>query len=196
MKKRSLIILGILICIQLAIPFRMIHSRETILREGELFRFKTRPIDPTDPFQGKYVRLDYHNDFIPCSETEKPDLARKEPIYAFLETDTEGFTHFSGWSRTPPETGSYLKTRYLYEHSTYNAKTKKRVYKGFNIDIPFDRFYMDEAKAPRAEQIARDTSQTTNCWAAVRIFEGKAVIEDVFAEGKSLRELAAKKDEQ
>ncbi len=50
---------------------------------------------------------------------------------------------------------------------------------------------MDEAKAPRAERLAREATRSTNCWVAVRILDGKAVIEDVFAEGRSLRDLAA-----
>ncbi|MGB0413684.1 MAG: hypothetical protein ACPGJU_04495, partial [Coraliomargarita sp.] len=59
------------------------------------------------------------------------------------------------------------------------------------IDIPFDRFYMDEAKAPRAEIIARESSRDKTCWVEVRILNGSAVIEDVVVEGLSLRELAA-----
>ena len=65
---------------------------------------------------------------------------------------------------------------------------------GVRIDIPFDRFYMDEAKAPRAERIVRNSTRSTNCWVNVRILDGKAVIEDVFAEGQSIRDLAAEKE--
>jgi len=191
MKKFSLITLGVLIVAQLAVPFSMIKSRENILRNGELFRFKTRPIDPADPFQGRYVRLGYENDYIPCSEDQKPDLVYKDPIYVSIETDSNGFARFTDWSRMPPVEGPFLKTRYHGRKQERNQKTKEYIYKGIRLDIPFDRFYMDEAKAPRAEVLAREATRNTDCWAEVRILDGKAVIEDVFAEGQSLRDLAA-----
>ena len=64
----------------------------------------------------------------------------------------------------------------------------------FRIDIPFDRYYMDEAKAPRAERLVRESTRSTTCWVNIRSLDGKAVIEDVFAEGQSLRDLAAEKE--
>jgi uncharacterized membrane-anchored protein len=194
MKTLSLSILIAVICAQLAVPFSMIHKKERVLQFGEPVRLLTRPIDPADPFQGRYVVLAYRHDYIPYSEDEKPDLKRKEPIYAIIENGEDGFARFTDWSRTEPASGLYLKTRYTYAKYRYNQKTRKRTYKGIRIDLPFDRFYMEEAKAPRAEKLARDASRSTNCWAVVRILNGDAVIEDVFAEGQSLRDLAAEKE--
>ena len=190
MKKLSLIILGILIAAQFAVLFSMIQSRENILRNGELFQLKTRPIDPADPFQGRYVRLSFENNYIPYSKEAHPDIDYKAAIYATIELGEDGFAHFTEWHREKPTTGHFLKTRALGRRADWNSETKKSVYKGLRLDIPFDRYYMDEAKAPRAEQLVRDSTRSTNCWVSIRILNGKAVIEDVFAEGKSLRILA------
>ncbi|RKX46755.1 MAG: hypothetical protein DRP64_02745 [Verrucomicrobia bacterium] len=191
MKKLPLMILGILIAAQFAVPFSMIRSRENILRNGELFRFKTRPIDPVDPFQGRYVRLGFENAYVPCSRQVKKKLQlAKSSVYALLETDAEGFAYFSSTEIEKPNKGDYLKTMYIGHRPSWNDKTKTLELE-IKIDIPFDHFYMDEAKAPRAERLVRDSTRSTNCWAAVRILDGKAVIEDVFAEGQSLRDLAA-----
>ena len=54
---------------------------------------------------------------------------------------------------------------------------------------------MEESKAPRAEILARDAAREGDCWAEVRIYKGKAVIEDVLVNGVSLAVLAAEKDE-
>ncbi len=194
MKKLSLILLLILVAAQFAVPFSLIQRKEHILRDGKVFRFLTRPIDPADPFQGRYVRLGFKHDHIPWSETDSVDLGYKAKIYALIETGDDGFARFTGWSQEKPAQGNYLETRYRGPYQRWNSETKSSVYKGMRIDIPFDRFYMDEAKAPHAEALARDSSRTTNCWAEVRIMDGKAVIEDVFAEGQSLRELAAQKE--
>lgn len=194
MKKLSFISLGILILVQLAIPFSMIQGREKILREGERFRFKTQPIDPADPFQGRYVSLRFKENFIPWSEERKSELHYKEPIYALIEVDQDGFAHFTGWSRKTPATGAFLQTRRLWEKYTRSTDSSPRQYEGFFIKLPFNRFYMDEAKAPRAEILAREATLTADCWAEVRILEGKAVLEDVMVGGQSLRELAAEKE--
>jgi len=194
MKKLSLILLGIMILAQFTVPYSMIHNRENILRKGELFRFKTRPIDPADPFQGRYVWLSFTEDYIPTPENKKLDIHYKTPIYAILETDDDGFAYFTDWSREKPMDGHFLKTRYLGVRSDWNRETKSRTHKGLRIDIPFDRYYMDEEKAPRAEQLARDATLNTNCWANIRILNGKAVIENVFAEGQSLRDLATENE--
>ncbi len=194
MKKLAPLSLGILIAIQLAVPVTMIQNRENILHNGAMFRFKTRPIDPADPFQGRYVRLGIDMDYIPTPKNQKVGIAYKTPIYAKLETDQDGFAFFTGWSREKPENGSFLKTRYLGPRSDWIPETETRIHRGMRIDIPFNRFYMDEAKAPRAETLAREATRNTNCWANVRILHGKAVIEEVYAEGQTLQELAAEKE--
>ena len=194
MKALPFVLLGLLITAQLAVPLRMIRDRENTLRNGELFRFITRPVDPADPFQGRYVRLGFQNNYIPCPEDVEIDLHRHEVIYALIDINEEGFAHFTSWSREKPADGHFLKTRYTGRRIEWNRETEKRIYKGLRLDLPFDRFYMEEAKAPRAEALARDAMRSGDCWAAVRILDGKAVIEDVFAQGERLRDLAAEKE--
>ena len=192
MKKLSLIVLGILIAAQFAVPFSMIRSRENILRNGELFRFKTRPIDPVDPFQGRYVRLRMENEHVPCSINDKRELHRNTPLFAFIGTDEEGFARYTSYSMQRPKNGDYLKSKYVRGwRNRWNETTQASDIHEIQIYIPFNRYYMDEAKAPRAERLARESTRSTNCWVAVRILDGKAVIEDVFAEGQPLRDLAA-----
>ncbi|WP_372847030.1 GDYXXLXY domain-containing protein [Pontiella sp.] len=195
MKTIYLIVLGVVICVQLAVPFRMIRGRERILADGQLYRFKTQPIDPVDPFQGRYVRLRFEADTIACNADRMVELQRKQPIYAVLATDGQGFAYFSDWSNERPADGDFLKVRYQYADQDWIKESKSYVTNGIRIDLPFDRYYMDETKAPRAETLARDATRNSNCWANVRILNGKALIEDVFAEGIPLRELAAKNEE-
>jgi uncharacterized membrane-anchored protein len=193
MKKQLAILLGALVVAQFAVLASMIHGKERILREGEAFRFKTQPIDPADPFRGRYVRLGFEADYIPLAKGASTDLEYREPIYATITNDEEGFAHFAGWSRERPATGAFLKTRYLGEHSEWDQAATNITRTGLSIALPFDRYYMDEAKAPRAEQAVRDATRSTNCWATVRILSGKAVVEDVFAQGQSLRMLTSRK---
>ena len=190
MKKGSLVALVLLIVMQLAVPFHMIRDKENTLRNGERFLFRTRPIDPADPFQGRYVRLAFANDYYPCPEGDISDLGYRETIYILLGTAPDGFVNIMDWSREKPSEGHYLKTNFRGS-TRWNRITGKSEHVGIRFEFPFDRFYMDEAKAPRAEKMTREATRTTNCWASVRILNGKAVIEDVYAEGQSLRELVS-----
>jgi len=194
MKTLKIILFCLLAATQIAVPVSLIQRKEKILREGERIRLQTRPIDPADPFQGRYVRLGYEHNYIAWPEADKPDIGYKAKIFAVIEPGEDGFARFTGWSLEKPADGLYLETRYLGQYRPWNQASQKGVYKGLRIDIPCDRFYMDEAKAPRAEHLARDATRNKNCWVEVRILEGKAVIEDVFAEGQSLRALAAEKE--
>jgi uncharacterized membrane-anchored protein len=40
-------------------PLKMVYDNEMTIRQGTVYKFKTQPIDPSDPFRGKYVSLDF-----------------------------------------------------------------------------------------------------------------------------------------
>lgn len=192
MKKTALLILGIVAALQLLVPASMILKHERILREGELYRFRTRPIDPADPFQGRYVRLGFENDYIPGTNEKEQAPEHNDRVFVTLSTDAEGFCQMKGWSRTKPETGAFLKLTYSGPKHDWNRPTQKSTYKGLWFRLPFDRFYMEESKAPRAETLVREGTRNTNCWAAVRVLNGTALIENVYIAGTPIRELAAR----
>jgi uncharacterized membrane-anchored protein len=199
--KWRLTLFGLLVITQIAVPLRMIQQREHVLQAGTLFRFKTQPIDPADPFQGRYVWLRIEEDFVHIDEQDTDSIDHNTTGYAILSTDKNGFARFSAWSsEKPTDKIHYLKTKArgqairwedLQELADPSAHKRTRIHKGLQIDIPFTRFYMDETKAPLAEIRAREATRNQDCWAEVRILKGIAVIEDVIAEGQSLRDLAS-----
>ena len=192
MNKFLILLMLLLVALQFAVPTHMIKSREKVLSKGELFRFKTQPIDPADPFQGRYVQLGFQQTIIPISDGAKEELMYNEPVYVMIEEDDQGFARFTSWSREQPLSGSYLKTRYQYEAREWDGEARIHVTTGYRVDIPFDRFYMDEKKAPVAERLVRGRETSTNCWADVRILNGKAVLEDLKLNGVSMRDAVAK----
>lgn len=56
--------------------------------------------------------------------------------------------------------------------------------------VPARPILHERAKARRAERLAFEASQRGGCWADVRILNGRAVIEDVYVEGESIRTLS------
>jgi len=167
--------------VQLYVPAKMIFDSEAVLSTGKEFKFKTAPIDPEDPFRGKYITLSYEDNFIQVQNDK--DWIRNELVYISLLTDRNGYAKIQSVSKTKPkENPDFVKAK--VSHVDINNNNK------LIVDYPYDRFYMEESKAPIAEEVylesLRDSTQVA--YALVHIKDGEAVIKDVMINGRSIRE--------
>lgn len=175
---RTLIIsLFVVMCIaQLAIPGKMIFDHEWLISNGTPYKFITQPIDPSDPFRGKYITLSFTANHV----YDTAEWSSGEPVNVVFKTDSVGFATVDYLTSDEPD-GPFLHTSINYVDSG------DEVY----FDLPFDRFYMEESKAKPAEdayvQANRDTARI--CYGLVRMGRGKAVITDVLIDEKSVTEL-------
>lgn len=175
--KKVILVVFILVAItQLFVPAKMILDRESILNTGKEFKFKTAPIDPSDPFRGKYITLSFDNNTIEVQNEE--DWVIGETIYVLLSTDSSGFARIE----------SVSKDKTLYSKDFLKAKVGWVNGKLLNVEYPFDRFYMEENKAHDAEieyrESQTDTDQLT--YALVSIKAGEFVLKDVLIGGVSI----------
>lgn len=168
--------------VQLYVPAKMILDKENVLETGTEYKFKTAPIDPTDPFRGKYITLNFDENTVEIPN--KQDWIRGEIVYASITTDIAGFAKIKSVSKEKP-TDDQAFIRAKVNYVTNDSPNK------LSIDYPFDRYYMEESKAYHAElayrESQRDTSQIT--YALVLIKDGDAVLKDVLIDGISLREI-------
>ncbi|MEM6703994.1 MAG: GDYXXLXY domain-containing protein [Acidobacteriota bacterium] len=167
---------------QLIVPVSMILGREATLREGKAFHFETAPVDPVDVLRGRYVRLAYAQTQVPSATGL--DLERGETMYVSIQVDEDGMAQMVEASARRPES-DYLKLQYRGSSSA----GEESVY----VRLPFDRFYMDERKAPSADiAMARLRRQeaTDPSYAVVRVRDGRAVLEDVIVGGQPIVEAA------
>lgn len=183
-KKIRWIAFILVVLAQLFVPAQMIWESERVIDEGTAFKFKTAPVDPNDPFRGKYITLNYSDNSIEVEEDA--DWKNGEPVYAIFYEDAEGFAQIKAVSREKPKDEiNYLKTRVRYI-SIQEGQPDKLL-----IDYPFNRFYMEESKAYDEEQEYRmsetDTSSTT--YALVYVKKGRAVLKDVLIDGVSIQEI-------
>lgn len=183
-KKLLLITFCVVALIQLYVPAKMIFDSEDVLTTGKEFKFKTEPIDPNDPFRGKYITLRFEENHI--EQLIDTNWVANQDIYVELIRDADGYAKIKTISKTEPSnTEDYVKSKVNY-YSQFNEKV---VY----IDYPFERYYMEETKAPDAEIVyresARDTSQNT--YALVNIKKGQAVLKDVFINEASIKTIVA-----
>ncbi|MEL7145143.1 MAG: GDYXXLXY domain-containing protein, partial [Bacteroidota bacterium] len=173
----------LMVLLQLAVPASMIFSSEEILNKGTVYKFKTAPVDPSDPFRGKYITLNFAVASFPIDSSAA--WKRGDEIFVQLENDADGFAAIADVSDVPfDEQTDFVK-----------AKIDYRVRRHIWIDYPFDRYYMEESKALPAENLYRESRRdsTKEVYALVAVNKGKAVLQDVQINDESIADLVDRK---
>jgi len=184
MKNKNLIVIAffVLALVQLAVPMQMISHNNDILDNGQLYKFKAQPIDPYDAFRGKYIYLNFDESTI----FTKDSIVNNIPYVAILGTDKKGFAKITKLRRKPIANEDYITLKSIYSYRVFPNEKRFSV----TINFPFDRFYMNEYKAPKAEKTynssVRDTSK--NVYALVAVKDGEAIIKDVMIDGISIKD--------
>ncbi len=184
-KSTALTVFIIVALLQLALPGKMIWDNEKVLETGKEYKFKTAPIDPSDPFRGKYITLQYKENTTEVDDIE--NWSAGEDVYVTLKTDSQGFAKIDFISKVKPkESDDFVTAKVGFVWGNH--------LKSLNIEYPFNRFYMEETKAPEAERAYRKaqlaTSQVT--YALVSIKNGQAVLKDVLINGVPIGKIVKK----
>ncbi|MGM0502914.1 MAG: GDYXXLXY domain-containing protein [Bacillota bacterium] len=178
-KKVTISLFIVLAVIQLVVPAVMIAKRELTLKNGQVFKFATTPIDPYDAFRGRYVRLNFTESEVPLPSDL--DIERRQWIYAQLKKDENGFAEIDNLTKTPPKQKPYIKVKVLY----INRREDKVM-----LDLPFDRYYLEEEVAKVAEEYYQQLTrkQQLASYATVRVNDGFAVLEELYLDGQPILE--------
>jgi uncharacterized membrane-anchored protein len=153
-----------------------------VLDTGTEYKFKTAPVDPNDPFRGKYITLDFEGNIFEVDN--KNDWMSGEEIFVYLAEDSDGYAQINSVTKEPLSVNQdFIKAKVIYvARDSSNRLT---------IGYPFNRFYLEESKAKDTEHVYRqsqiDTTSVT--YALVSIKNGKAVLKDVLINEKSIREI-------
>ncbi len=183
-----------------AIPGKMLLDRERTLRQGTSLLFETAPVDPYDPFRGRYVALSFSIDWQTHDRSILQDaieLSHRYPgdkMYALFEADAEGLARLVALRKSPPtDTKNYLQVEV------------REVYDGsLRVRLPFDRYYMNEAMAPEAERLylealrrtqrGEDAEGTpTRSHAEIRVRKGQGVLVGLYLDGVPIEQWVGQK---
>lgn len=182
MKTIHIFLIFILVALcQLFVPAKMIFNRETVLSEGTPYKFKTRPIDPSDPFRGKYIILNYDaNNY----KTKDSSWLREQEVFVYIDVDSLGFVKIDTISKKvlSKRNRDYVKA----EVGSYQNYSNEII-----INYPFNRYYMEESKAYDAEVAVRRNRRESilkNTYALVYIKDGEAVLKDVVIDEMSIKD--------
>lgn len=156
----------------LAVPAYMILEYEWRLEQGETYRFRTGPRDPYNPFTGRSMVLHFDQDRLP-KHNDSDDLWEGDKVFVTVGVDEEGFAFFLDYYESPPEDQPFLITEVK---DIYDEEIR--------IDIPFDRYYLNETLAPKAESIYRNMSSEDRdaVYIDVKLLEGQALIQELYIE--------------
>jgi len=184
MKKTYIYILfSIMVISQIAVAAQIVYQYETTIASANVYKFKTAPVDPNDPFRGKYIVLNFEMN---AFNTEDNDWDYGETAYLYISKNENGYARIDT-----------LSTNLLKNNSNdYVEVTLGSYYNGkIHFDLPFDRYYMEESKAMDAEILYRDSQQrdaAQDVYAVVHIQQGISVLTDVVINGMSIKDAVEK----
>ena len=177
-------IFAAVVLIQLGFLSANIIRWERTLTRGQVFKIRCEPIDPYDPFRGRYVSLNLGRPQVARSGEER--FEHFISAFVTLRTGEDGYAEFVSLHRTAPGDGAFIKCQVgWYEPAPPPGK--------YTVVLPFDRYFLNEKLAPQAEfafQEALRERDGSEAWIQLRVLNGNAVIEEVFVDGKPIAEAA------
>ncbi len=163
----------LMVLLQLWAPAEMIFNKEAVLKNGNSFKFRSAPVDPNDPFRGKYIVLRLEAASFKPGPTQQWKAG--EPVYVQVAQDTAGFARVTALHKKMPVPADDV-IKATVDFVGYDSL--KQVF----ITWPFERFYMEEGKAPEAEKVYIEATADSNqqTYALVKVKNGDAVLQNVF----------------
>lgn len=174
--------------IQLSIPVKSIYDQEQILSHGKEFKFQTAPVDPNDPFRGKYIALRFKENAIRVSSYQ--DWEKGQEVFVVITENKEGFASPLRTLLKEPTNEKHYLTAKIQNVKTNKDQFNHIIDKEITIQYPFNRYYMEETKAKAAEDLYRKSTSDskTSTYALVNLKNGKATLKDVMINDTSIKD--------
>lgn len=173
------VIIGFVIMVlaQWYAPISMIIGSEKTIDGGKEFKFRTRPVDPSDPFRGKSIILQFDATTYTTNDSTQLKFLPSSPVYAVIDVDPRGFARIKQLTNDPPEDRDFFTAQFNYSYDSIAY-----------LSFPFDEFYLEESKASEAERIywQSRSDSTMVCYAKVMVLDGDAKLVDVIVNDSSI----------
>jgi len=179
--------------VQWYVPLSMVQESEATLAGGDELFFLTAPVDPSDPFRGKYITLTFEEE----SQTldTVPQYYTDQELFASFTIDSAGFADLVSLHEEDPDEES----PWVIKVKVINAFVYLDSVQTVVLKFPFDRFYLEESKASDAEKAYWEsvavTDSTSRSYAVVRIKDRRAVLTDVRIGDKSIVQIVREMNE-
>lgn len=165
------LLLVIAIVLQWALPASLAVRSEYVLRTGARYYLHTAPVDPIDAFRGRYVALRFADVELALPANANWPVGTRVAVPLLVGADH--FVRFGVPSLDSPGSGDFL-------HAKIASLTANR---RAILQLPFDRYYLNEQAAPAAERAYRAANangSATTAYVSIRVRGGDAVLEQLF----------------
>lgn len=192
-RKMLLILFSLVIFIQLAVLVKMIWDSERVIKTGTAYQFELQPIDPNDPFRGKFMTLNFEQSEFK-TDTCDVNFGYRD-AFVVIKKGSDGFAKIKAVDFTKPiQDQAYIKAKVycnaIYSPIINNSKPAISHY-AYVIQYPFERYFMNENTIQIAEDkvrvAIRDT--TKRVYGEVRIKDNQARLTSVQIDGVPIGEL-------
>lgn len=176
-----LIAFGAMVLLQLLVPGRMILQSEKDLQKGTMYKFLVSPVDPNDPFRGKFLTLEFRANTVRAGELEA--YGKGSPVFVSVREDGQGFAEAYRVSRVKPEgTADFVEAKV----AGIDAGIDETI---LTVEYPFNRYFVNEKKAPEIEKAFQQASaeDDQDTYAVVRVRNGRGLLEDLVINGTSVK---------
>lgn len=159
--------------VQFAVPLTMIVQKEAVRDQGAELRLRLLPVDPADPFRGRYLALRFAVEE-PGYDLPPGDSA---PLFARFGRDAEGWDVIEGFTTDGKQPGVLRVERVRGS--------------GNRIRVPWNRYFVNERRAPAIEdevrRAMRPGADAPPVYATLRVAGGDAVITGLWIGERELK---------
>lgn len=179
-RKVYLIIFAAVMLTQWAVPGWIILESESVLSNGEEYHFQTQPVDPTDPFRGKYITLHFEENSINVPAGQ--ELSKGDKVYVALDRNEEGYAILKGLYRNASEVDG-IAMQAIVEYVSPGDSVENVL-----LQNSFEKFFLEESKASDAERVYWENSrdEKNKPYAVVMVHDGVPILKDVRIGDKSI----------
>ena len=165
---------------QVGLPAWKVYQQLDLMRNAPRFLCRAQPIDPVDPLRGRYIAIDLDElDTLPLDALPGEDPQHHSGwAHLVFSEGQDGFAEYR-LEREKPEGEAWIRVSY---HRSGNLASVNR------HSLPFTRYYVEESRAPRAEEAYRRSAGQAQAWIALRVRRGDASLEELYVDGLPIGE--------
>ena len=179
----------LLVIMQLYVPASVVFNQERIHLSGTRYKMQLAPIDPNDPFRGKYIILSFRENTARLPSEGKFESGA--PVYVVMKPGRNDFLEIETISHEFQAT----KSPRVCIKARIRSIIETDGYKEAQLDYPFTRFYVEESKASDIEERYMKAAGDTNAisYGLISVYNENVAVKDIIINGKSLVGEAGKK---
>jgi hypothetical protein len=183
----SWLVFGVACAAQWLLPLASIRAREEVIAKGAVIRIAVTAPDPFDPLRGRYLRVRPKESEV-LLPTELLHLRVGKKVWVRLKEGPDGLHHLGEVALAQSAEGNDLQMKlgHALRRNGESVPDKRRS----SVNWPFDRFYVNEKLAPKADAWLRENTRGEKTVVAeLRLLNGIAVLMDLSIDGRSFREI-------